>query len=1030
MFRKVNLKNNEQNEDNLILMKNGREEFCEIPTKFIDEITYDFMQADIMTLTIPNKITHNGVTIENHIFDKILGKRQQLKFNDYKYVITECNRTDERNKKIKSITAKSYDITLEDSFLYAPMGGMTSHLVKKEGEYEVSDGYLDVFVKDNPMWTIGHIDDSCRKEKNKVSVEQDRNINNISLDNVAFDTVLFNQSFGDITPINDNCAVGVRISFRNVNLYDPTTGKLLNTVTKVCDLGHFHIGVKNIKATFTTTDSYRYAIDFEITLVDNTTLSRICEFVDIKGYNIRCSDGVLLFTDGRVEEVTMLKYRSLEENVYNWRSLLVDYITDAFDCFIVFDNKNMTVNAYDKKTFGDNKGFFMSYDNFIKTINKSYQYDKIVTKLIVESEDEDLSITDENPLGTDYLLNYDYFIENGIMSEQCAKAWKLYESRIEGNQVGLYDLRVELNTKNSLKIKLDTEVLTLEESIKGLEAIRVGYVKQGDTTNATRLSKEINTKYDRVAELVKELSVLGDEISDIKKQIQVITQSIDMADATDGAGNKIFTKEDLLEIQSLTITETYTDKYYLTSYGLYNNSIEILKERNKLQIDFSVDVAGLLQNIIIPRNLTWDYYIKIGDKINLEDKEVGEDIRISKIVYSPRDFKIVSISFTNKDREVDNLQAIGNIGRTIGRLDTITNSYKPEWQRGMEASKYVNDMLNYGLNLKATGIRSRSHSVKTDFGSSGLFVIDGLDEKRQLFLAGGIMAITNDKFETLKVCIDTDGVVAETIVGKLLVGQNLIIANNNNSLVIDNEGIAIESNKLTIKGVSGKDYTFTSYFEMVSNKIELGIKDSKSYTDSQIKITNEAITQKVSNSEFNTYKEQTAKTISQKVGKGTEFSTEFNQNANGFDFKIGNSGTNIQMDRNGQTIRNGALTVTNSNGVVVIDGSSNIFKIYATYEVQLSAGNESTYVHRIRHGLGYVPAYMAFQVGSVSGVGVSNTLLPASTISGGPNGTLITTAVLRANADENDIIITFTRANMNIINNPRVKVYVFKERLL
>ena len=939
MFRKVNLKDNNKSKDKLILMKNSREEFCEIPIEYINEITYEFMQPDVMTLTIPNKTTRNGQTVYSPVFDKILGKRQQMKFNGYTYVITECDRDDEKDKKVKNITAKSYDITLEDSYLYTPMGGMMSHLVKKEGEYEISDGYLDTFVKENPMWKIGHVDDSCRTELNKVSVEQDRNLNNMSFDNVGFDTVLFNQSFEGIAPIDENSTVGIRISFRNIELYDPTTKKLLNTVTKVCDLGLFHIGVKNVKATFTTTDAYRYAINFEVTLVDNTVLSRVCEFVDIKGYNMRCSQGVLLFTDGTLKTVSMLKYRNLEENTYSWRNVLIEYLTEAFDCFVIFDNKNMTVNVYDKKTFGDNKGVYLSYDNFVKGINKSYQYDQIITKLIVESEEEDLSITDENPLGTDYILNYDYFIDNGIMSEQCAKAWKLYESRIDGVQGGLYDLRVDLNTKNSLKIKLDTEVLTLEESIKGLEAIRVGYVKENDTENAQRLSKEINEKYDRVAELVKQLSVVGDEISNLKKQIEVTTKSITMEEALDDNGNRIFTDEDLLEIQSLTISETYTDKYYLTAYGLYNNSLEILKERNKLQIDFTVNVTGLLQNIIIPNGLTWDYYIKIGDKINLEDSEIEGDIRIVKIIYSPKDFKVTNITFTNKDREVDDLQAIGNIGRTVGKLDTVTNSYKPEWKKGMDASKYVNDMLNYGLNLKAVGIRSRSYSVKTDFSESGLFVIDGNDENRQLFMAGGLIGITNDRFETLKVAIDTEGVVADTIVGRLLIGQNLIIANENNSMIIDEEGITIEANKLTIKGVEGQDHTFTSFLEVVNDKIS----------------------SKVSNEEFNTYKEQTANTISQKVSKGDDFATEFNQNAEGFNFNIGNSSMSVSINKDGINIKDGALQVISPNGTVIIDGSSNMHKIVVTGMTTVTFDADSnTAVRTITHNLGYKPCFSCY----------------------------------------------------------------------
>lgn len=1008
MFRKVSLKGEKSN-DKLILMKNSREEFGEIPIEYTDEITYEFMQPSELKLTIPNKTTHNGQTVDNHIFDKILGKRQQMKFNEHLFVITDCDRSDTKSKKNKTVTAKSYDVTLEDSYLHVPMGGMMRHLVKRDNEYETADGYLDLFIQENPIWSIGHIDESCRTEYNKVNVEQDRVINNINIDNVNYDSVLFNQSFSEVVPIDNNSTVGVRISFREMECYDPITNKLLNTQTKVCDLGLFHIGIINIKATFINTDAYRYAINFEVTLSDNTIVSRVCEFVDIKEYNVRCSKAVMLFTDGTEKTVSMLKYRNLEENIYSWRSVMVDYISESFDCFVIFDNKNMTVNVYDKKTFGENKGLYLSYDNFVKGINKKYQYDNIVTKLTVESDQEGLSITDENPLGTDFLLNFDYFINNGIMSDECSKAWRLYESRIDGVQEGLYTLRVELNTKNSLKIKLETEMATLEETIKGLEAIRVGYVKEGDEVNATRLSREINAKYDRVKEIIKELSVIGDDISSIKKQIQTIVNSIDMSKAIDESGNKIFSNEDLVEIQNLTIPETYTDKYYLTNYGLYNNSKEILKERNKLQIDFNVDLVGLLQNLIIPNGLKWDYYIKIGDKINLEDDEINGDIRITKITYYPKDYKISSITFTNKDKEIDDLKSIGNVGRTISKVDTLTNTYKPEWKKGINVNKYVSDMLNYGLNLKATGIRSKSYSVKTDFSESGLFVIDANNENKQIFLAGGIIGITPDRFETLKVCIDTDGVIAETIVGKMLIGQNLIIANENNSMVIDKDGISIEANALKIKGIEGSDYTFQSYFEMVKGQIELGVKDSNAYTDAQIKIVDQKIQLKTSREDVSSIIQQEPESV-----------------------KIGFNGIsdNVVISPSGMNINGGGLTVTNSNGTVVIDGSSNMFKIKSVFEVQLNAGNNLQYEYRIRHGMGYVPAYSAFQVGSESFVGLSNTMLPALNVSLLENNALGFVGIIRANADENDIIITYVRASANVYNNPRIKVFVYKEALI
>lgn len=59
-----------------------------------------------------------------------------------------------------------------------------------------------------------------------------------------------------------------------------------------------------------------------------------------------------------------------------------------------------------------------------------------------------------------------------------------------------------------------------------------------------------------------------------------------------------------------------------------------------------------------------------------------------------------------------------------------------------------------------------------------------------------------------------------------------------------------------------------------------------------------------------------------KVGKGTEFSTEFNQNATGFDFTIGNDGTGVKIGKDAVRIKNSALELLNAKGETVLSGDS------------------------------------------------------------------------------------------------------------
>ena len=212
---------------------------------------------------------------------------------------------------------------------------------------------------------------------------------------------------------------------------------------------------------------------------------------------------------------------------------------------------------------------------------------------------------------------------------------------------------------------------------------------------------------------------------------------------------------------------------------------------------------------------------------------------------------------------------------------------------------------------------------------------------------------------------------------------------------------------------------------------------TKADTDAQIQITADSITNTVSSTyvhkntaySLQSQIKQNADNIQSKVSSG-EFSTLFNQNAKAFDFTIGSSnGMNVRIDRNGIKVKNGGLQVTNSNGTTIIDGSSNIFKIHTIYEVTLNPGNSLTYNYYINHNLGYVPAYAAFQVASRSSMGTSNTLLPALTV-GVEGGYLEFSGIIRCNASSSQIIINYVRASTSVTPNVRVKVFVYKERLI
>lgn len=136
----------------------------------------------------------------------------------------------------------------------------------------------------------------------------------------------------------------------------------------------------------------------------------------------------------------------------------------------------------------------------------------------------------------------------------------------------------------------------------------------------------------------------------------------------------------------------------------------------------------------------------------------------------------------------------------------------------------------------------------------------------------------------------------------------------------------------------------------------------------------------------------------------------------------------LNLDNGNLAVTGGAFTLTNSNGTVVIDGSSNMFKIHATVDLSLNAGSNLDYVYNYTHGLGYVPAFLGFQVDTPSSV-TGNVQLPALSVGGGGD-ILGISSIIRATADDTSIKINYKRANTSITSTFKVRIFIYKEALI
>lgn len=190
---------------------------------------------------------------------------------------------------------------------------------------------------------------------------------------------------------------------------------------------------------------------------------------------------------------------------------------------------------------------------------------------------------------------------------------------------------------------------------------------------------------------------------------------------------------------------------------------------------------------------------------------------------------------------------------------------------------------------------------------------------------------------------------------------------NKNDKKIQETNKKIDDTKNELKEDINESNQKTSDLEVKMEKSDTDIlfevKNNKEATDTAIQLMDGKIEERVTTDTFQSYKEQTADTISQKVSKGSQFGSELIEHFNEIVATV-RDGTDhsVILNSDGLAVKNGAFTIYDSSGNIIFrintDGSVGIkdldmmvsassgrnYKFYNTLadmpEIYIGSGNE------------------------------------------------------------------------------------------
>lgn len=502
-------------------------------------------------------------------------------------------------------------------------------------------------------------------------------------------------------------------------------------------------------------------------------------------------------------------------------------VAETYNVYLDFDSNNRILNIESLENHSIYRGLNIDYGRLLDSYLIKRSSDEIATQLYVYGNDG-LGIESVNPTGLPYIEDYSYFM---FPFEYDDSAKKVLQSSIYMSDelcIALHKYKqaqdryeLEIVQCNESIVNLTVDLATAESDLTLLNREKDNIHDRLDTAKASEAPKsmineiqqELDEKIALIAHKMAQVKDINDQLEFKKKRIETIQANIVQESG--------FTEETSEELQYFKIVRTWENEDYI-------DEVELFKAGKKQQIKLKMPSAVIDISVANLFNvIEEDFYrdkLKIGDIARVKDKQRNIEYKAP----------IISIEY-----EFDENQAQVKIAEDSSLLDEngalmqfvneskYTNSVVQEngkyWNTirdlGNEISELINGEWDANKNQISAGVNN-----ETTIGKRGIMVANPDNPDEVIIIQSGIVALSGDKGVTWKTAIRPTGIVAEQLIGRILVGEELVIANENNSFVLDKNGAVFNSQYFKVISSDGDD--LVAGWEYAKNLMDSMVQDN------------------------------------------------------------------------------------------------------------------------------------------------------------------------------------------------------------
>lgn len=339
---------------------------------------------------------------------------------------------------------------------------------------------------------------------------------------------------------------------------------------------------------------------------------------------------------------------------------------------------------------------------------------------------------------------------NGSNQSLSANTWSLLGKLYVETESGAAAVHLSGNGASEVMLQIVNLNLTEFETANNSQSILEKYC-------ADYKRMQIASKQSEIAAQQDQLSSVLAEIANLKA---LLSESAN------------FTSEQLLELEDYIREKDFKDDRYVEITDLLQAGKDKFDEIRTPQLALAINVVNFLE--IIEQQGKWSY-LRLGDELKLSYERIGINVKAKLIGIAYNfDNQEIQLTIANVTRLDDDAKKAEDYLKKSSYASTTLSANKEKWTKSITDISDMSRIFDQFYEKTTEQINMSVNNTVT-IDNRGITIYDPNDLLRFLRITSGVLGLTKSGGQRFETAITPDGVIAEQVLGKIILGQRVVI---------------------------------------------------------------------------------------------------------------------------------------------------------------------------------------------------------------------------------------------------------------